>query len=306
MKKLTSIMMILLWVICLSIPAFATDTTSTGTSATETTSVIVTESTYQEQSSNTSGVTNYRNGEAGRGTVEDATEYWETNGYPDYVSYAYDVGGAVLSEDVIVSYWEIGVVDADDDMKQAILDLLAPTCLVTFMDCNYSYTQRITAYDEITALNDSNIVQVTMGTNTEMVHVILSGSLSLKQQQEYASSLTSDYGSFINIIDGTTSTTVTVATDDSFGVSSNSINSNLLRMIAFVICIGVLFLLVKKHRLALVAQTPNGVAVTQSGKPTGKAVVEAIRKSEVKPAEDTFKQIMEKAAIVSEQNRPLL
>lgn len=306
MKKLTSIMMILLWVICLSIPAFATDATSADTSTTETTTVIVTESTNEEQSTNTSGVANYRNGEAGRGTVEDATEYWETNGYPDYVSYAYDVGGAVLSEDVIVSYWKIGVVDADDEIKQAILDLLAPTCLVTFMDCSYSYAQRITAYDEITALNDSNIIQVTMGANTEMIHVILRSNLSLKQQQEYASNLTSDYGSFINIIDGTTSTTVTVATDDGFGFSSSSINSSLLRMVAFVVCIGVLFLLFKKHRLVLVAQTPNGVAVTQSGKPTEKAIVEAIRKSEVKPAEDTFEKIMEKVAVVSEQNRPLL
>lgn len=73
----------------------------------------------------------------------------------NYISYA---GGEILDDDTIISYWEIGVIDADEAIKQEILDLLAPTCFVTFTDCTYSYAQRIAAFDGITALNDPNMV----------------------------------------------------------------------------------------------------------------------------------------------------
>lgn len=76
----------------------------------------------------------------------------------NYISYAGNVGGEMLDVDTIISYWEIGVIDANEAIKQEILYLLAPTCFVTFKDCTYSYAQRIAAFDGITALNDPNMV----------------------------------------------------------------------------------------------------------------------------------------------------
>lgn len=76
----------------------------------------------------------------------------------NYISYAGDAGGEILDVDTIISYWEIGVIDANEAIKQEILYLLAPTCFVTFKDCTYSYAQRIAAFDGITALNDPNMV----------------------------------------------------------------------------------------------------------------------------------------------------
>ncbi len=283
MKKLTTLMMALFLVGGLLTPVFATEPTT----------VITEENTAQTQSSTTSTTTNLRDGEPGRGTVENATEYWETNGYPDYVSYAFEAGGRMLDDVNSVSYWEIGLVDGDDGIKEEVLDLLDSTCLVTFIDCTYSYAQRIAAYDEIIAWSDPNIAQVTLGANTELVHVTLSRNLSLEQQREYASNLVGEYGSFILVMDNelNTDTTTGVAYSGDTGIWSNL---HLLWMFALVACGGMGFLLLQQHRLVPVVQTPTGSQVTQGGKPTGKAVVEAIRKSQARPAEDTFEKIMRK------------
>ncbi len=281
MKKLTSLMMTLFLVGGLLTPAFATEPTT----------VITEENTAQEQSSTSSITANLRDGEAGRGTVENATEYWGTNGYPYYVSYAYEAGGSMLDDGNSVSYWEIGLVDGDDGIKEEVLDLLDPTCLVTFIDCTYSYAQRMAAYEEINAWNDSNIVQVTMGANTEMVHVTLSSNLSLEQIREYGSNLVDEYGSFILIMDNELNTDTTTGVDYGGDVGIWS-NLSLLWMFALVACAGMGFLILRHHRLVPVAQTTTGSILTQEGKPTRKAVVDAIRKSEISPAEDTFKKIM--------------
>lgn len=282
MKKFTSLMMALFLVGGLLTPAFATET-----------DIVITEDTVQGQSSVTATTANLRDGEPGRGTVENATEYWETEGYPNYVSYAFEAGGRMLDDVTSVSYWEIGIVDGDDGIKEEILDLLDATCLVTFIDCTYSYAQRVAAYDEITALDDSNIVQVTMGANTEMVHVTLSSSMSLEQQQEYASKFVDEYGSFILIMDNEVNTDTTTGVDYS-GDAGIWSNLSLLWIFALVACAGMGVLLLQRHRLVPIAQTTAGAIVTQEGTPTRKAVVEAIRKSEARPAEDTFEKIMRK------------
>lgn len=141
------------------------------------------------------------NGEAGHGTIEDIYKYWEQNGYPEYVSYAYEAGGEVLDDDTVVSFWEIGIVNSDDTMQQEILDLLSPTCFVTFFKCSHSHAERLKAYNSIMALNDTNIIRVNIGENTESIFVIFDKNLTEEQQKEYASKLIKEYGTFIVVSD---------------------------------------------------------------------------------------------------------
>lgn len=128
----------------------------------------------------------------GRGEITDILQYWEDNGYPDRVSYAFEAGGEVTDDGAIYTYWEIGLVDADETQKQEILDLVAPSCLVEFKNCLFTHAQKQAAYDTLTelAVTDPNIEEVIFIRNGDSVWVSVPEELT----KEYAKYLIRDLG----------------------------------------------------------------------------------------------------------------
>lgn len=128
----------------------------------------------------------------GRGEIADILQYWEENGYPDDVSYAFEAGGEVAEDGTVYAWWEIGLVDADEARKQEILDLVSPDCLVEFQRCLFTHAQKQAAYDAITALavDDPNILEVIFIRNGDNVWV----SVPEEKTKEYAEYLIRDLG----------------------------------------------------------------------------------------------------------------
>lgn len=121
-------------------------------------------------------------GQPGRGNVENLYEYWEREGYPADISYAFEAGGELKDDGLVYSYWEIGLAGADESRRQQILDLASPRCLVTFYDCSFTHDQKVQAYQAVLALNDPNIVHVILTRNTDTVVVAVAEG----KEKEYA------------------------------------------------------------------------------------------------------------------------
>ena len=107
----------------------------------------------------------------GRGDVEDLEAYFEENGYPDHLSFVFEEGGEMREDGTIYTYWLVGIVDITEEQEQAILDLAAPTCLVTFENALFNHEEKVRAYDTIAALEDPNITHLVFGKNTGTVWV---------------------------------------------------------------------------------------------------------------------------------------
>lgn len=138
-------------------------------------------------------------GERGRGTVEDLEGYWLENGYPEYVSFAYEAGGEVLEDGTVEHWWEVGVVDAGGDEREEILSLAAPGCVLTFQECHYPYAERAAVYEEILE-KYGDAVTVVMGRNTEWIHIAAPGNA--EGEAPILQQIAAEYGSVINIPEG--------------------------------------------------------------------------------------------------------
>jgi len=128
-------------------------------------------------------------GQSGRGSVENLKEFFEEKGYPEHLSFVFKAGGE-LRNGTVYEYWQIGMVDATEVQKQAILELAAPTCLITFENALFSHAEKVHAYDAISALNDPNIIHLVFGTNTDTVWV----GVAEEKTKEYAEYLIRDLG----------------------------------------------------------------------------------------------------------------
>lgn len=142
--------------------------------------------------------------QAGRGEVDDILQYWEDNGYPEDVSYAFEAGGEVVSGpegDAVYSWWEIGLVDADEARQQEILDLVSPTCLVEFRSCRYPHSQKLAAYEAVAPLaeEDEHILDVIFVRNSDFIVVAVADGYG----KEYAQALVGQYGAVVSIQEGT-------------------------------------------------------------------------------------------------------
>lgn len=177
------------------------DGTETGVPAhQERPDVPVDESAYREEPPSRDTAPSLSGGTPGRGQVEDLYQYWEENGYPDYVSYAYAAGGEVR-DGVSCTYWEIGLVDAGEEQRQEVLDLVSPAGLVTFYSCSYTHRQKVDAYERLLTMaeEDGNIRQVVFGRNTETVWVGVPEGM----EKEYAHYLIREcgFGALVSVTD---------------------------------------------------------------------------------------------------------
>lgn len=149
----------------------------------------------------------------GQGEITDILQYWEDNGYPDYVSYAFEAGGEMTDDGTIYSYWEIGLVDAGEAQKQKILELVHPTCLVEFKGALFTHAQKLAAYHKLMELaeTDSNILQVIFIRNDDSVWVAVPEA----QAKEYAKYLIRDCG-LGAVVSVTDEDSLNAVTTDSF------------------------------------------------------------------------------------------
>lgn len=89
----------------------------------------------------------------GTGDIENIYEYWETNGYPEDVSYVENNSIAeyhvATQTEVIHYFWTIGTVNADEARKQEICALISSGHRVSFEDCEYSHEYRVQVKEEI-------------------------------------------------------------------------------------------------------------------------------------------------------------
>lgn len=272
------------------------------------------ETTYKEEPYAENTAPPLSEGAAGSGELEDILTYWEENGYPSNVSFAYEAGGEVLDDGTHLRWWEIGMVDADESQRQEILKLVAPACRVTFADCNYSYAEREAVLNEIIAKNDANIAQVFLGKNTEHVFVEISADASDEALKEYATQLRAEYGQLVEVMDedhiidelqtlpidgkeimlggnGTVTGIGSAGLDQGNAVVSNPWGMGAM---LFVLLIGAVFLLASRARRVPAMQTNNGSVVTSAASLSKREVVEAVKSSEMVPDDETFASILDK------------
>jgi len=245
-------------------------------------------------------------GEPGRGGVDDPGKYWDENGYPENVSYAFEGGGELLDDGTVVSWWEIGVVGLDENSKNAILNLVSPDCRVTFYDCQYPYSQREAAYNEILAQSkeDSNILNVVMVSNTEAVIV----GIAEGYEKEYAAALILKYGSFVTVTDDKYFSAIDMMNDlNIMGGSGNDTGIYTtgaktgpggtcfwwpLCILAMLGLAALLFF--NRTRWVPALQTARGPVITQGGPVSAKETVRAVKNSETAPDDSVFDDVMKR------------
>ena len=153
--------------------------------------VPVDEDSYQEETPASSVASPpLSQGQPGRGSIENLYEYWEQEGYPSDVSYAFQAGGEVKDDGLVYSYWQIGLVGADEPRRQQILELASPRCLVTFYHCTFTHAQKVQAYQAVLALEDEAVRHVILTRNTDTVTVAVADGM----EKEYAQLLIQDMG----------------------------------------------------------------------------------------------------------------
>ena len=242
-------------------------------------------------------------GAEGRGDITDPDKYWAQNGYPDDVAYAYEGGGELREEngeEVVYAYWEIGVVDADAARRQEIIDMLAPTCLVTFFDCRYSYAEREEAAQALRALDDPNILDVTLILNAEEVLVTVAPGT----EEEYAAQLAEQFGGLVEVTDETAiMEQMDGRGDDSLwqplpqpGISGglNDVQQPLPQPAVWIFVLLAAFLtamLVAGIRRALLLQAARGGVKTERRQPGKRQVEKAVRATKASPRADVWKNI---------------
>lgn len=126
----------------------------------------------------------------GRGDVEDLEAYFEENGYPEHLSFVFEEGSELGEDGTIYTYWLVGIVDITEEQEQAILDLAAPTCLVTFENALFNHEEKVRAFEAIQALEDPNITHLVFGKNTDTVWV----GVPEEMAKDYAEYLIRDLG----------------------------------------------------------------------------------------------------------------
>ena len=241
-------------------------------------------------------------GAEGRGDITDPDKYWAQNGYPDDVAYAYEGGGELREEngeEVVYAYWEIGVVDADAARRQEIIDMLAPTCLVTFFDCRYSYVEREEAAQALRALDDPNILDVTLILNAEEVLVTVAPGT----EEEYAAQLAEQYGGLVEVTDETAiMEQMDGRGDDSLwqplpqpGISGglNDVQQPAQQAAIWPFALTILCLaaLAMGTRRVLLLQTARGGDKALLTRPGKKRVEAAVQNAEMSPREEVWESI---------------
>lgn len=251
----------------------------------------------------------------GRGEITDILSYWEENGYPADVSYAFEAGGEVMEDGTVCAWWEIGLVDADEARRQELLDLVSPDCLVEFKACLFTHAEKQAAYDKLTELaaDDPNILEVIFIRNGDTVWV----SVPEDVVKDYAEYLIRDLGlgAVVSVTDQHSIASFEDATaphlDIPGGLTTGPTGggeTGLVRTVpqaqpspvfwvylalAVIAACG-LTVLALRRRPARLAVTARGEIHTASAPLTRAQTEQLVRDSEETPPEGTFQTIVER------------
>jgi len=108
---------------------------------------------------------------AGHGRLENPFEYWEANGYPPNISFAWEISTLTLTSGEIVRLWDIGIVDACDASRQEIIDLLSTDIRIRFVDSPVTHQQRREIYSAIIEMNSPIIQSAGFSPDSYMIYV---------------------------------------------------------------------------------------------------------------------------------------
>ncbi|MCL2298904.1 MAG: hypothetical protein FWC27_02005 [Firmicutes bacterium] len=253
-------------------------------------------------------VPNLADGRPGTGEIADIAAYWAKNGWPDNISFAYLAGGEMppynpdtdSAPPAAISWWEIGMVNADEAARQEILALMSSDCRVTFWDCTWSYKQREAAFNEIYASRDDIIRNALMSLNSEVVFVEIADGY----EKEYAKKFIDQYGAFIVITNDAAAAQdaapalggiLELGGDLDKGGTANHPLGTWFWAVCLIAIAGIAMLAYfNRARLVPAMQTANGNVVTGSMRVSRKQAEAAVKSSAVSPPGDSFKSIMER------------
>jgi len=247
-------------------------------------------------------------GQAGTGEIADIAAYWAKNGWPDNISFAYLAGGETLLHDPgadglpnAVTWWEIGIVNADEAARQEILALMSPECRVTFWDCTWSYKQREAAFNEIYASRNDIVRDAVMALNSEVVVVEIADGY----EKEYAKRFSDQYGAFVVVTneipvlgeaigspaDGMA---LEMGRDCMGGTVNNPFGAWFWAVCLMLIAGAALLVFQNRARLIPALQTANGNVITGGARISRRQAEAAVKDSAFSPPGDAFKSIMER------------
>lgn len=116
-------------------------------------------------------------GRGGTGILANPEQYWNENGYPPDVSFAFEAGGELRTlpdgSQRAYTYFEIGLVNATETRKAEIAALFAPECLLTFVPARYTHAQREAMLRQIMARGDEGMVSAQLVRNTDWIHIVV-------------------------------------------------------------------------------------------------------------------------------------
>lgn len=115
--------------------------------------------------------------EKGYGSIDNIKDYWEINGYPEYISFICDQG--VVSYDVatqtetVYHLWEIGIADISEEKKEEVRSLVSSEQSLFFTDCTYNLQERERIKEKIESAYP--LVNAELSRYDESIEVYLDG-----------------------------------------------------------------------------------------------------------------------------------
>lgn len=253
----------------------------------------------------------------GEGILENPYEFWETNGYPDNISFAQALNGYAFI-DGKPTIWYIGIIDADETSRQEVINLISSKCSVVFIDCTHTHEQRQAAFNAIRDMQDEKIINVTFAINVDKILVIVSD----EDVADYEEVLFAQFGDIVIVISAMLVTTYAAKTDVdisdnpimavyvsddgyvAFEVEPDTIynesegskqnNWVILPTILLLLCGVTIILYFNRSRLMLAPQTDNGNFIASNTRISRKQTIAAIKDSTLTPSVDVFRTIKEK------------
>lgn len=117
-------------------------------------------------------------GIGGNGTELVLEKYYGKFGYPEYISYACNTAAECVEgvdengDPATLWFSVVGLTENTPENRQAVLDIAAENCYITFVEAKWSYNERKAVYDELSAM-DIEGMSVAMPLNTENIFVYL-------------------------------------------------------------------------------------------------------------------------------------
>lgn len=113
----------------------------------------------------------------GNGDIEDIREYWEANGYPEYVSFICDQGVAeydvATQTETIHHLWEIGIADISEEKKEEVKALVSREQHLFFTPCGYTIEERRAIGEKLSL--EYPLAEVSLSKYGEEIEAVISG-----------------------------------------------------------------------------------------------------------------------------------